>query len=79
MSLSIEPVQLVKEAQQELFNANGLTAPLTLKENKQDLDAALAWLERHAPAMGDYVKSLRNPDGTVSDTPIDWIDTSWTR
>ena len=77
--MSIEPVQLVKEAQQDLFEANGLTAPLTLNVDPQDLEATLAWLELHAPAMRDFVLSQRDQENrSMSNLSIDWIDTSWT-
>jgi hypothetical protein len=75
--MSIEAAQLVKEAQQEVFVSNGQMAPLTLQETKQDFDAALAWLDQHAPAMRDYVQVLRDQDQSKTEQPLDWIDTSW--
>jgi hypothetical protein len=72
--MSIEPVQLVKEAQQEVFVSNGQMAPNTLKEDQQDFDAAVSWLDQHAPAMRDFMQVQRSQD---HDQPIDWIDTSW--
>jgi hypothetical protein len=77
MMMSIEPVQLVKEAQQEVFVSNGQMAPNTLKEDQQEYDAAVSWLDQHAPAMQAFMLVQRVQDHSATDQPIDWIDTSW--